>query len=464
MSSELAQLWEGAGGQVPPDADVVPFESLLAGPKAIAVGVMYPGEHADDGVPLIKVGDIKGGRIPAEPEFKVSQAVNTEYQRTQLRGDELLITLVGEPGACVVATPAMKGWNPARAIAVARLKDPSLRTYVKAVLESRPGKHLIDSVLNTTVQKTLNLKDIRQLPVPLPARCVVDGVSQVVDALDDRITLLRETNATLEAIAQALFKSWFVDFDPVRAKRDGLAPEGMDEVTAALFPDSFEDSELGEAPSGWEVCCIEQVADRIGMGPFGSNIKVETFVDQGVPVLNGSNVQGAIVEDGGFRFITPEHALRLRNSCVQAGDIVITHRGTLGQVAIVPSRSQYPEYVCSQSQFFLRCDSRVMQPEWMLYFLRSAAGQHLLLSNAAQVGVPSIARPTSHLRSMRLLVPPPDLVRQYANVVGPLHESVVSKREHITVLSSLRDTLLPRLISGQLRLPEAAYAVESELA
>ena len=100
------------------------------------------------------------------------------------------------------------------------------------------------------------------------------------------------------------------------------------------------------------------------MGPFGSNIKVSTFVDEGTPVLNGANVQGALLQDGDFRFVTSEHAERLRHSCVRAGDIVLTRRGTLGQVALVPSHSRFTEYVLSQSQFYLRCDSRVVQPEW----------------------------------------------------------------------------------------------------
>lgn len=314
-----------------------------------------------------------------------------------------------------------------------------------------------------SAQENINLEVLRNLEFPIPPLNIQAAIADYLSLLDDRITLLRETNATLEAIAQALFKSWFVDFDPVRAKMEDRAPEGMDKATAALFPIGFETSELGEVPRGWRVSCIDEIADRIGMGPFGSNIKVETFVDDGVPVLNGSNVQGAIVEDGAFRFITKEHASRLRNSCVQAGDIVLTHRGTLGQVALVPSKSRYGAYVCSQSQFFLRCDLRVMQPEWMLHFLRSPVGQHQLLSNASQVGVPSIARPTTNLRSMRLLVPPPELVRQYSTVVESLHASVVSKREHIAALSTLRDALLPRLISGQLRLPEVQAATEAAL-
>lgn len=428
MSSELAQLWEGAGGQIPPDADVVPFESLLAGPKAIAVGVMYPGEHADDGVPLIKVGDIKGGRIPAEPEFKVSQGVNTEYQRTQLRGDELLITLVGEPGACVVATPAMKGWNPARAIAVARLKDPSLRTYVKAVLESRPGKHLIDSVLNTTVQKTLNLKDIRQLPVPLPARCVVDAVSQVVDAFDDRITLLRETNATLEAIAQALFKSWFVDFDPVRAKRDGRAPEGMDEATAALFPDSFEESELGEVPRGWRIGKLEDllVLQR------GFDLPAQERKPGPYPIIAASGPSGTHAE-----------------AMAKAPGVVTGRSGVLGRVFLA-----LEDYWPLNTTLWIK-EFRAATPCYAYEVLRLLDFQSFNAGSA----VPTLNR--NHVHGLPYLIPDRRCVEAYEAIALQLQQRARLNRQAANTLSTLRDTLLPRLISGQLRLPEAQSLLEA---
>src|SRR5690606_32214336 len=101
-----------------------------------------------------------------------------------------------------------------------------------------------------------------RFPCP-PIEQRIEG-GKLLTALDDRITLLRETNKTLESIAQAIFKSWFVDFDPVRAKMEGRQPEGMDEATAALFPDSFEESELGLIPQGWQVKTVGDVVETLG--------------------------------------------------------------------------------------------------------------------------------------------------------------------------------------------------------
>lgn len=302
------------------------------------------------------------------------------------------------------------------------------------------------------------LKSLRGVALALPPLETQRAITAALQALDDRITLLRETNATLEAIAQALFKSWFVDFDPVRAKMEGRTPEGMDEATAALFPDGFETSELGEVPRGWRVCAVEEFADRVGMGPFGSNIKVETFVESGIPVISGQHLKQLLVEDNTFNFITHEHAARLAKSCVQAGDVIFTHAGSIGQVSLLHKDAAFTSYVLSQRQFFLRCNTEVMSPEWIALYFKSPAGQHQLLANTSQVGVPSIARPVSYLRSIRLIVPPPALNQRFASIAGAINDRVMANRKQFGALTQIRDTLLPRLISGQLRLPEAQAA------
>ncbi len=413
---------------------------------------MYPGEHCDDGVPLIKVGDINGGRIPAEPKFKVSQAVNTEYQRTQLRGDELLITLVGEPGACVVATSAMKGWNPARAIAVARLKDPSLRTYVKAVLESRPGKHLIDSVLNTTVQKTLNLKDIRQLPVPLPARSVVDAVSQVVDALDDRINLLRETNATLEAIAQALFKSWFVDFDPVRAKMAGRAPEGMDEATAALFPDALEESGLGVVPKGWQLMPLAEAFEFNPSRPLKKGV-LAPYLDMASVATSGHRTDAPITRElgAGAKFRNGDTLLARITPCLENG------------------KAAFVDFLADQQIGWGSTEFLVMRPKGSLpdYFAYLLCKHQPFLDFAIQsmVGTSGRQRIQNEALGRYLIAVPPNTVgAAFGQLVSPIQSSIAANDEQAKTLATMRDTLLPRLISGQLRLPEAQARAQLEAA
>ena len=385
-----------------------------------------------------------------------------EEERYSLRPGDLVVCEGGEPGRCAIWNgPA--GMKVQKALHRIRPLDTLNNYYLFYWLRHSAAVGALEPYFTGTTIKHLTGKAIAALEMPLPPMEVQLAAVNVLKSLDDRITLLRETNATLEAIAQALFKSWFVDFDSVRAKMEGRTPEGMDEATAALFPDGLETSELGEVPRGWRVCAVEEFADRVGMGPFGSNIKVETFVESGIPVISGQHLKQLLVEDNTFNFITHEHAARLAKSCVQAGDVIFTHAGSIGQVSLLHKDAAFTSYVLSQRQFFLRCNTELMSPEWIALYFKSPAGQHQLLANTSQVGVPSIARPVSYLRSIRLVVPPPELNQRFASIAGAINDRVMANRKQFGALTQIRDTLLPRLISGQLRLPEAQAASEAAL-
>ncbi len=175
----------------------------------------------------------------------------------------------------------------------------------------------------------------------------------------------------------------------------------------------------------WRTATVEDVAEKVAMGPFGSSIKVETFVSEGVPIISGQHLRGTRVDDGpGFNFITDEHAQRLSNANVQRGDIVLTHRGTIGQVACIPEDSRFDRYVVSQSQFYVRCDRSKAIPEFIALYFRSPEGQHQLLANASQVGVPSIAQPVTYLRTIEIPLPPLPEQRAIARILGTLDDKI----------------------------------------
>jgi type I restriction enzyme S subunit len=176
----------------------------------------------------------------------------------------------------------------------------------------------------------LNTSILSALPFVVPPLDEQKDIAHILGTLDDKIELNQQMNRTLEGIARSLFKSWFIDFDPVRAKLDGRQPAGMDAETAALFPDSFENSPLGKIPKGWEVATIEDIAAHIAMGPFGSRIKSDNFVPFGVPVIRGNNLKDGFIDED-FVFLTEDKANEVKGSTVTSEDIVFTHRGTLGQ-------------------------------------------------------------------------------------------------------------------------------------
>lgn len=174
---------------------------------------------------------------------------------------------------------------------------------------------------------------------------------------------------------------------------------------------------------------IKDLISEISMGPFGSNIKVECFVDSGIPVLNGSNLIGFALNDGSFRYVTEEKANSLGKANAYRGDVVITHRGTLGQIVFILSDSKFERYVISQSQFRVKCNEKIM-PEYLTYYFHTKIGQHKLLSNASQVGVPALARASTSFQELEIEIPP--MIQQ---------QKVVSLLETIRVKIELNNAI-----------------------
>ena len=178
----------------------------------------------------------------------------------------------------------------------------------------------------------------------------------------------------------------------------------------------------------YETYRVADLIDEIAMGPFGSNINVSCFVDSGVPVLNGSNLEGFSLSEKAFRFVTKEKADSLNKANAHRGDIVITHRGTLGQIAFIPHDSRYDRYVISQSQFRVRCNDKVL-PEYLVYYFHTPIGQHKLLSNASQVGVPALARPSSTFQQIEVVLPELSIQKRVVEIISSIQKKIANNQE-----------------------------------
>ena len=173
----------------------------------------------------------------------------------------------------------------------------------------------------------------------------------------------------------------------------------------------------------YETYRVADLIDEIAMGPFGSNIKVSCFVDSGVPVLNGSNLEGFSLSEKAFRYVTEEKADSLNKANAHRGDIVITHRGTLGQIVFIPQDSRYDRYVISQSQFRVRCNDKVL-PEYLVYYFHTPIGQYKLLSNASQVGVPALARPSSTFQQIEVTLPELSIQKRVVEIITAIQKKI----------------------------------------
>lgn len=294
----------------------------------------------------------------------------------------------------------------------------------------------------------VNRNHLHEASAVIPDLVTQKKIASFLNALDDQITLLRETNETLEAIAQAIFKSWFVDFDPVKAKAAGLVPGGIDEATAALFPDSFD----GPIPSGWSGRTIGDVTAVMG----GSTPDTKSpeywqpaeFNWTSPKDLSGLNSPVLLDTD---RKISSAGLAKISSGLLPVGTLLLSSRAPIGYLAI----SQIPIAI---NQGYIAMPPGGKLPPLYLYFW---CKQNMEEIKSRSNGSTFMEISKSAFRPIPTVLPSSNIIAAFMSVVGVLFEEIVAQQEEIKTLSELRDTLLPRLISGKLKLPETTQeAVE----
>lgn len=352
-----------------------------------------------------------------------------------------------------------------KAISARDAVDPTFLYYALVAQKAQLLEWVTSAGHGTGVLETDRLKS---LPIPIIPRSEQSRIAGIFASLDDKIELNRRMNETMEAMAQAIFRDWFVDFGPTHRKLGGATDPveiigGLlqDDVRAQVLADLFP-AKLGEdgLPEGWTERKISDVAARIAMGPFGSRITKDNFVAHGVPVIRGKNLSAGFV-DSDFVFLTPEKAKELSGSIARAQDIVFTHRGTLGQVGRIYPSATFPEYVVSQSQVLLSADPGKTSSLFLYYFFLSDAGQRAWLANAGGAGVPAIASPTRSLKSIDFIDPGMKIASEFGAIVGTFESRMVAAKHESKTLEATRDLLLPKLMSGEICLSEAEELMEA---
>ncbi|MDD4523855.1 MAG: restriction endonuclease subunit S, partial [Methanosarcina sp.] len=207
----------------------------------------------------------------------------------------------------------------------------------------------------------------------------------------------------------------------------------------------FKETEIGMIPEEWNTISIDKVKSEnhyaVAMGPFGSNITKDNFIDSGVPVIRGGNIEDFRFNEEDFVHVSEEKAEELKASSAVSGDIVITHRGTLGQVGIIPENSKYSKYIVSQSQMKLTCNEKIVNPFFVYYFLKSKKGQYLLLRNKSQTGVPAIARPTTSLKEIKIPLPLLEEQNSIVDTLRFLDNKIELNRQMNKTLEQIAQTL-----------------------
>lgn len=353
----------------------------------------------------------------------------------QFADSQLLIVCRGEGGTGDVKMSPSECWITNLSIVISPDELKVSRKFLYWALKAS-DTHMLRT---GSAQAQIVIGSLERFSVSIPGdKGVQEAISGFLDCLEDRITLLRETNATLEAIAQALFKSWFVDFDPVRAKMEGRAPECMDEATAALFPDELEESVFGAVPRGWLVRPLDDVATYL------NGLALQKFPPTGLgdlPVIKIAQLRkgDTVGADMASRSMKPDYV-------IQDGDVLFSWSGSL-EVEIWCGGEG------ALNQHLFKVTSR-QYPKWFYYLWTRHHLEHfrqVAASKATTMG--HIQR--CHLSAAKVTVPCSSVLAAATAAIEPIIDRVVENALQARSLAVLRDTLLPRLISGQLRLPEA---------
>ncbi len=393
------------------------------------------GDFISSGIPVLKIKNVKPNNVVLDDLSYVSVEVASRRNDKAIRRGDILITMSGnrfdgskDTWVGKVAYFDISGhYMLNQRVGVLRPREGVVidRKCAAYFLSSDDYQKLFISIATSSGgQANLSPAQILGEQLHLPPIEEQARISELLGGLDDRITLLRETNATLEAIAQALFKSWFVDFDPVRAKAEGHQPAGMDATTAALFPDSFEESELGLVPKAWRVGKVEDLMELA----YGKALKATDRNDGPVPVYGSGGITG------------------YHDQALVAGpSIIVGRKGTVGSL-YWEDQPFFP----IDTVFYVKTD----QPLTYCYYLLKTLGLEDMNTDGA---VPGLNRGNAY--RLPVIIPDTSVLNAFNDITAALRVTMFANEQRAQTLTQLRDTLLPRLISGQLRLPEAEALV-----
>jgi type I restriction enzyme, S subunit len=415
-----------------------------------------PDEFVESGVAFIRATDMDAGRVLFDSASKINDVARQRITKgIGAPGDVLLshkgtvgkVALVSDDAPPFVCSPQTTFW---RATDESRLDRKYLYAYLRSPefrrqLSTRSGE--------TDMAPYVSLTSQRGLSVALPPIAEQRAIAHILGTLDDKIEVNRRMSETVEAMARAIFKSWFIDFDPVRAKAEGRDP-GLPRQLADLFPDSFEDSELGEIPKGWEVTPLLDVAQ----------------------LISGGTPKTTISEywDGEIAWATAKDVSQCGEAFLIETDRTITRLGLeKSSTRLVPPMSTVVVARGATTGRFTMFGSEMAMNQ-TCYALKSVSGNDFWLSSTFANLVESLVNAahgsvfdtitTRTLSSMSIVVPGIALRNSFENFTRPVYERLLSNLEQARVLSNLRDTLLPQLISGNTRVGNPDRFSERDLA
>ena len=398
---------------------------------------------------LVRLVDFNRGWTP--PFSYVTEASYRFLKKSSLKTGDVVISNVGANAGTVfkvpdLGIPCTLGPNSV----VCKIDEDGLldKDYFFYFLKSAAGQHLLSGITGGSAQPKFNKTDLRSIEITFPDKRTQKAIAHILGTLDDKIELNQKMNQTLEEIAKAIFKSWFVDFDPVRAKAEGR-PTGLPPEISDLFPDELVDSEIGEIPRGWDVAPFSETFEFFSGGTpktsveeyWGGNVPWFSIAD-----LNASSPWVTETE----KSITELGLSKCSAKLILSGTTIVTARGTVGKVALAGQ-----DMAINQSCYAMAPTTGY--PNTWLY-LQTLALVERLRANAHGSVFDTITRKT--FDQFSVLSATSEALKKFGDMTAPIFERMKTADLESKTLSELRDTLLPKLISGEIRVPDAEKFLE----
>jgi type I restriction enzyme S subunit len=427
----------------------VPLSDLCETNRRITYGIVQPGKLHHAGIPIVRVNNFRGHRLDLSERLHVAPEIEANYKRSRPKPGDLLISLVGSIGQVAIAPPEITGWNIARAVGLVPVKDRKHAEWAYYALQTPEAQSYIHRHANTTVQATFNLKDLARLPLPYPGKREREQALSVLGSLDEKIALNRRMNETLEAMAQAIFRDWFVDFGPTRRKMEGatdpvaiLGGLILDPERAATCAPLFSAALAGNAlPEGWDDATLAEVSY---LNP--ESWSAPNHPDQ-VEYVDLANTKWGIIEEtSNYNWNTaPSRARRV----VRLGDTII---GT-----VRPGNGSY-SYI-GKDGLTVSTGFAVLRPKrvaWraVVYCAATRSENIARLASLADGGAYPAVRPDL-VQQSPLNMPGEEILAQFGEVLSSSFALIEHSKTENSILAATRDLLLPKLMSGEIHLRDA---------
>lgn len=402
----------------------------------------------DSGYPYVAIPQLKEGRIVLNDVRRISPEHFAEWTRkAKPQQHDVILSRRCNPGETAYVPAGLECALGQNLVLLRADGNKLFPPFLRWLVRGTDWWEQVGTFINVgAVFESLKCADIPNFSMPLPPLAEQKAIAAVLGALDDKIELNLRMNGTLEAMARALFQSWFVDFDPVRAKLDGRQPAGLDPATAALFPDSFQDSEAGNIPKGWEVAKLKELTSKIGSGatPRGGS---EVYVDEGPALIRSQNVYDYEFRWPGLARLTDKSAEELKNVEVMKNDVLLNITGDSILRTCVVDPEALPARV-NQHVAIIRAINSIPATYLHFYLVQESMKTFLIGMSA---GATRHAITKGHLESIDVLKPSALVLKAFEQRTTPWFAQIDANRSQSRTLATLRDMLLPKLLSGELK-------------